>query len=737
MAYHQLIHRLLIGPVPSIMLVALLLVTQYLFSLATQHSPTLSPYYTHLLWLNIIGIVVLTVLISFNLIHLYRQHRRSKLETSLTWRLLGRFALVSIIPLLVIYYFSSQFLSRGIDSWFDIHIEQALDDALMLSQSSIESFKKDLVTKVEANAQQFETHNNTLEIIQLLDEQRESNDYQEISLIDLSGRVIASSQTDPTKLLPETLPESILGLLRREEQFSKIEPDESGGIRFRIVVPVYNLNPNIPTRILQVLQPLPNRYARLADNIEAATVGFAKLEYLREPLKFSFILTLTLIVLMTITMVVWIAIFLSRRLSAPLRELALGTESIAKGNYDTQLQVTSDDEFGILTESFNDMAKQVKLAQRKTQSAKKHAEEEHTYLDTVLRHLSSGVMAFDKRLHLRTANQATETILRIKLEEAESSPIKDLEAKFQWLSPITEMVQSCTDQKLEVSEQELTLYGPSGRQVLLCRITPLPVHGWFGGGCVVVFDDITTLIKVQRNAAWGEVARRLAHEIKNPLTPIQLSAERIRSKYLNQLPIEQRATLDRSTRTITQQVESLMQMVNEFANYARPVEMNPIEVDLNELIGDVIELHRNSQQVVNYHLELDGSIPMLMLDTGRLRQIMNNLIINALDALENSDDPTITITTTLAGKGDGWVEISIQDNGPGIPDNLLDQVFEPYVTSKPKGTGLGLAIVTRIVEELGGVIRAYNNSLGAMMTIALPYRLLASIQEKPDQKGKQ
>ncbi|MEE1539685.1 MAG: ATP-binding protein, partial [Arenicellales bacterium] len=204
-----------------------------------------------------------------------------------------------------------------------------------------------------------------------------------------------------------------------------------------------------------------------------------------------------------------------------------------------------------------------------------------------------------------------------------------------------------------------------------------------------------------------------------------------------QLPIEQRATLDRSTRTITQQVESLMQMVNEFANYARPVEMNPIEVDLNELIGDVIELHRNSQQVVNYHLELDGSIPMLMLDTGRLRQIMNNLIINALDALENSDDPTITITTTLAGKGDGWVEISIQDNGPGIPDNLLDQVFEPYVTSKPKGTGLGLAIVTRIVEELGGVIRAYNNSLGAMMTIALPYRLLASIQEKPDQKGKQ
>lgn len=725
MANNQIIRRFLTGPAPSIMLVALLLVTQYLFSLATQHSPELSPYYTLLLWLNIIGIVVLTVLITFNLIQLYRQHRRSKLGTSLTMRLLGRFALVSIIPLLLIYYFSAQFLSRGIDSWFDIHIEQALDDALMLSQSSIESFKKDLVTKVEANAQQFETHYQTLEIIRLLDEQRESNSYQEISLVNLSGRVIASSQLDPTRLLPETLPESILGLLRREEAYSKIEPDDSGGIRFRVVVPVYSLNPDIPTRILQVLQPLPNRYARLADNIEAATVGFAKLDYLREPLKFSFILTLTLIVLMTITMVVWIAIYLSRRLSAPLGDLALGTKSVASGNYETQLPVTSDDEFGILTESFNDMAKQVKLAQRKTQSAKKRAEEEHTYLDTVLRHLSSGVMAFDRRLHLRTVNQAAETILRVKLEEAESTQIDDLNAKYHWLSPITEMVQSCTDQKMEESEQELTLYGPSGRQVLLCRITPLPVHGWFGGGCVVVFDDITTLIKVQRDAAWGEVARRLAHEIKNPLTPIQLSAERIRSKYLTQLPEEQRSTLDRSTRTITQQVESLIQMVNEFANYARPVEMNPVEVNINELICDVIELHRSNRQVVNYQLELDDSIPMLMVDSGRLRQILNNLIINALNALKNREDPTIIIKTALTELGDDWIKITVQDNGPGIPDNLLDQVFEPYVTSKPKGTGLGLAIVTRIVEELGGVIRANNNAIGAMMTIALPYQLLA------------
>ena len=475
-----------------------------------------------------------------------------------------------------------------------------------------------------------------------------------------------------------------------------------------------------PSRVLQILYPLPLRYSRLGESVESASSEYDRLKYLRGPLTLSFVLSLTLITLMTLLMALWASIYLAQRMLAPLRDLAEGTRAVSRGDYDKILPVDSGDELGVLVDSFNRMTQEISRAQQNALESQRRAESEHAYLDTVLTHLSAGVLSFNGAQQLRTCNTAAARILDSDLAASIGQPINKLAALLPSASALFKAIQQGMEKRVPEWQREVSISGHEGRQILILSGTRVDSDE-LDTGHVVVFEDATELLKAQRDAAWGEVARRLAHEIKNPLTPIQLSAERIRNKYLSTLDAEQREILDRSTRTIVQQVEAMKTMVNAFSEYARPAPLQRITTDLNQLITDAVELFRSGTTAVTLRVEPDSNLESIEIDPNSFRQVLNNLIINSQDALAGKTG-TVVIRTEYAS-GTDTITLTVQDDGPGFDSDKMDRIFEPYVSSKEKGTGLGLAICRRIVEEHGGTIRASNaQPVGAAVIISLPLR---------------
>ena len=450
---------------------------------------------------------------------------------------------------------------------------------------------------------------------------------------------------------------------------------------------------------------------------------YKELAYLRESLKLSFSLTLSLVLLFGIMAALIAAFHTARRLVAPVADIARGTRAIAEGDYEQQLPLPKhDDELAFLVASFNTMTRRIAQARDEAASSQHQVETQRAYLETVLGSLSSGVMALDADGRVRTANQAALDILRVDLDDYLDRPLDDLAGAGPLLRQFVDAVWESLTPETKECREELTLYNSDGRQVLLCRGTPLVQPETEATGYVLVFDDITALIKAQRDAAWGEVARRLAHEIKNPLTPIQLSAERMRHKYLHTLPEEEAQVLDRATHTIVQQVEAMKEMVNAFSDYARAPDIEIARFDIDKLVHEVVDLYRAQESEVRIALTSDPTMPMIEADMGRVRQILHNLLRNAVEALENTEDACIDVHVGAAEiDGVDMVQIKVEDNGPGFQAGAVSQIFDPYVTTKPKGTGLGLAIVKKLVEEHVGTIRARNRKDGgAMINIRLP-----------------
>lgn len=720
MANRSLIKQLF-GPVPAILLSLLLLGALYLLVASVQNAEASAEIYSALLAVTLLGLVSLCALIIGNLWRLWRQRRANVLGSRLTLRLVGVFALLVVVPMSMLYYFAFQFLSKGIDSWFDVKVEQAVDNALLLGQTSLEVIKREALEEVRDAAARLKP-GSSRETVQLLNELRQRHGYQELTLYSESGRIIASSSQEAQSLILDTPDESILAQIRIGGEYVSLEPIDDGGQQLRVGVTVPHRAVGEPARVLQAVKLVPLRYARLAESIERASNQYKQMVISRGPLKYSLILSLTLVTLVAMLLAAWVAIFIARRMAAPLKDLAEGTRAVAEGNYRKELPVTSGDEFGVLVKSFNDMTRRINRAQSAARRSQREAEQQRAYLETILGHLSSGVLAFDRRHQLLTHNHTAGGILGIDLQSAEGETLADLQANFPQFEPLFAPIADAMERGLSEWQSEVAVFGAQGRQVLIVRGTQLPRTDHRFGGYVVVFDDVTDLIRAQRDAAWGEVARRLAHEIKNPLTPIQLSAERIRNKYLDKLKGDERATLDRATRTIAAQVESMKSMVNAFSSYAQPVSMQLRSVKLNQLVQDVVELHRQDERPIPVTFKLDPQLPALTADDGRLRQVLNNLLINARDALIHSEQPRIEITTrSYSDKDQNFVELVVEDNGPGIPDNMLERLFEPYVTTKERGTGLGLAIVKRIIEEHGGTIWAANlRPSGTRVVVRLP-----------------
>ncbi len=701
--------------------VLLWLFALWLLASAAQNSEKFEKWLPWILLVNITGMLTLSVLLAGKLARLVRDFRRHVPGSRLKGRTVAIFSALALAPIFVVYYFSLQFLSRGIDSWFELEVSQGLKDTRELSRAVLEVREREFLQHAQTVAHSLSALPD-FQLADSLDRERRDSTAIEFTVLGPQARIIATSSERPMDSLPVPATDEMMLQLRRGRPYVSLDMDAVGGYVIRAAAPMNDGSGS--GRVLIALYPVPLQLSQLADTVQRSYTQYANLVQLRRPLKSTFVLILSFVVLMSLIAAVYGAFFAAQRLVQPVQDLIAGTRAVAKGNYDTRLPLPGRDELGFLVTSFNDMTKRLGRAREETRRSQQAVEAERAGLAVILARLSTGVVSLEANLTVRTANQAASAILGVDLEAAIGKPfdesISDSALFSQFLSAIKQRLQpSYSDWR-----EQIELLSESGKRVLMCACTALPNDVGGAAGMVLVFDDITTLLQAQRDAAWGEVARRLAHEIKNPLTPIQLSAERMRRKFLGSMNAQDAQILERATHTIVAQVDAMKQMVNAFSEYARAPDMHFSPFDLNQLITEVVDLYRVQDSSADLKLRLSKDLPNISADRMRIRQILNNLVTNSLEALEGRVGASIEIETSVADDGarhGAAVAIVVTDNGPGFQRDLIGTVFDPYVTSKPKGTGLGLAIVKKIVEEHGGRIEADNQrSGGARVRILLP-----------------
>jgi nitrogen fixation/metabolism regulation signal transduction histidine kinase len=685
----------------------------YLMSEASSNTALFTQNYPLLLGLGGGLALGLMVLIVYQLLVLRRKLRERVFGSKLTLRLMVVFALMALIPGGLVYAISFQFLQRSIESWFDVRVDESLKGGINLARSALENSLKELEKKADAMAQALAS-SQAVEAA-TLNRLREQHSVEEATLMTPRGRIIAQSGSEPVALLPDLPGPNVLRQVRSQQKVSSIEAIGERGLYLRAIVPVNVLTIADDIRILQVLQRVPTSIAQDAQLVETGYKDYQVLLAARVGLKRIFGLTLTLAMLLTLFSALALAFVLSERLSAPLSALAEATRAIAKGDYSKLNPVKSRDEFGILTQSFNTMTRQIADATEAMERNQQQLENSKTYLESILSNLTSGVLTFDERLYVKTMNAAATGILAVPTGAFHGLKLSEWPRHVQSVAPFAEIaLRQFASSGLRQWEEQMEYRRADGQRTLLIRGTQLGTRG--ESGYVVVFDDITHLIQAQRDAAWGEVARRLAHEIKNPLTPIQLSAERLQQKLQDKLPDAEADILKRATGTIVTHVAALKGMVDDFTQYAHASRMNAKAVSLNELVREVLVLYEAMGVAIEPRLA--ESVPAIYADPAMLRQVLHNLFQNAIDALTGVENPRILVTTSL---GTGGVLLTVRDNGTGIAEGVMGRIFEPYVTTKPKGTGLGLAIVKKIVDEHHGRILVENvKPHGATVSIVLP-----------------
>ena len=671
-----------------------------LFLLATASGDTalLEQHYPLLLGLNAAMAALLAALVIYQLVTMARRYRARVFGARLTLRLLARFAALALVPGLLVYAVSVQFLTRSIESWFDVKVETALEGGLNLGQQAIDQMMVELQAKARAMTLEL-SERSSAQLPSRLERLRAQVGVEEAVVITASGRLIASASYDVTRLVPELPGRELLRQARANRGYTAVDLAAGRPTALRVVVLLDSGGLADEARFLQLRNSVPASFARSAEAVEAAYRDYRELAISREGLKRIYVVTLTFALLMALFAAVAIAVTQSNLLAEPLANLAQATQAVARGDFSRRAPVTSRDELGVLTESFNSMTRQLEDARHGVESNRAALEAAKAHLENILANLSAGVLVFDHELQLTISNHGAHEILGSELETfAARMGGRFLEQ------------DAAEDWQLDLSLKD-------GKTVH-ARGARLPQAT--GGGYVVVFDDITPIIAAQRATAWAEVARRLAHEIKNPLTPIQLSAERLEMKLGERLSREDAETLRRATGTIVSQVAALKAMVDDFRDYARLPAPEPSRLDLNGLVRDVLALYETSKVPITK--KLAAELPAVWADGTQIRQVIHNLVQNAQDALEHARQgvgvAAIEVRTELAGDK---VRLAVSDNGGGFPEEMMARIFEPYVTTKPRGTGLGLAIVKKIVDEHHGSVAIENRpSRGASVSVLLP-----------------
>jgi nitrogen fixation/metabolism regulation signal transduction histidine kinase len=698
----------LLRVIPAVALVVLLLMALYLVSSVEQEATQLG---RAALWIFIsagLALLILMVVIAGRLWRLVQRLRQGQPGARLTARLVAIFVALSLPPVLVLYLFALEFISETIPGWLDVDTGTALQESIGLGQQFIDNRTREASGQLAALAQTLAVDDEDRLFRQLLREVSSAGP-TELALLDESGRARLHVHIDPSRLTADLPRQFALGQALQTGQYSALEPTESG-LAVRGLVRLEGLEVGAERLLLQGLYPLPADFAARAERIERAYFEFQNVAFLRDRLQQSLILILSLVLLITVLMAIVLGFNAARRLSAPIRDLAAATDELAAGHFPEQLPVTSRDELGFLVESFNTMTHE--LAASRTA-----LETQRRYLEVVLGRLSAGVMVVDQHGTLTALNESAARILQLDIDHDHGVTLHQLIERRPDLRALLVLLDRQRQAPAIDWRREIQLGGSDRPLVLVCRGTDLPSPT---GGHVMVFDDVTVLDEAQREAAWAEVARRLAHEIKNPLTPIQLAAERLQIKLHPVLGDADAQLLSRATDTIRAQVSALKQLVDAFGDYAHPKPPRFAPLQMADLVRSVAELYGSAELPVQFVFDLADDLPELVADAGRLRQVLINLITNAREA-HPTGQPRIHIVVTI--QEEGGIRLTIGDDGPGIDATLRERIFEPYVTSKPGGTGLGLAIVRRIVEEHGGQIDiSHSDGAGTTVIIDLPKR---------------
>jgi nitrogen fixation/metabolism regulation signal transduction histidine kinase len=703
------------------------LVLAFLLSFATN-SPTLyERHYLWLFWVNVTVAGLLALVIGIASLRLLVRLRRRKFGSRLLVKLAAIFALVGVIPGVLIYTVSFQFVSRSIESWFDVKVEGALDAGLNLGRGTLDARVKEVGDRTRAAAERLtETGSNLRPLA--LERLREQLEAQDIAVVGAAGQMLFATGGASASLLPDRPSPIMLRQARMSRVASQLEGlDEdnpaavrSARIRALALIPSRDIALGEQERFLLVTQLLPPSLAANALAVQSAYREYQQRALARDGLRRMYIGTLTLALVLAVFAAVLLAALLGHQLARPLLLLAEGVRQVAEGDLGVKPVFASRDELGGLTRSFAEMTQQLADARSLVQRSVAQVEGARAELQTILDNLTAGVMVFDARGRIDTVNPGAARILRRPLATYRRHRLADVPGLDDFGIAIDQRFELHSSPEAADSDpwqDSFELELPDARSAERSTVTLL-VRGALmpQGARLLVFDDITDVVSAQRSLAWSEVARRLAHEIKNPLTPIQLSAERIQVKLESKLSGADQLMLTRSVATIVNQVQAMKALVNEFRDYARLPAAQLVPLDLNALVSEVLALYATAQEGGRLSADLGADLPTILGDGTQLRQVIHNLVQNALDAVAERSDGRVRVNTEAARNDRGEpraVRLQVIDNGPGFPDKVLKRAFEPYVTTKSKGTGLGLAVVKKIADEHGARIRIANLGFAA------------------------
>lgn len=692
---------------------SLLLAALFLVAGVEQESSRLGRITLFVISLTGVALLVLLITIGRRLLRLLAELRAGVPGARLRTRLVGVFIALALAPVVIVFLFSIEFLENTIDGWFDTGAEPALADSIKLGQLFLDLRTRQARDDLNRIAERLPSSDDEDARLDYLYRRISSVGPVELSVLGRSGRVEALVHIDPQQLVADLPSAFALSQAVDGQEYSAAE-SATNGLRIRALTPIDTGPGGQPQRVLQGIFPLPAEFAELAGNIETAYFRYDNAAFLRQRLKQSLVLILSLVLGVTALLAILLGFNAARRLVRPIRDLALATETLRAGGRPETLNVESRDELGFLVESFNNMTDELFRTRQELES-------QRHYLETLLARLSAGVIAFNAERRLTASNRSASDILGLPLEDWHDQDLASLAQGVPELKPLVDAIARRMAGPGSVWREEIKLERAERTVALVCRGSTMPDPERGQPGHVVVFDDVTMLDQAQRQAAWAELARRLAHEIKNPLTPIRLAAERLQIKLEGALDEDRAQLLQRATRTIIHQVDALRNMVDAFGDYARPGHSRREPLDINALIESVVELWSTGDSGVRFELQLNHDARRPLGDAGQFQQILNNLVQNAREAHADGC-PTLMIRTRVVDIDDQeLLRIDIDDDGPGFEPEMLTRVFEPYVSSKPRGTGLGLAICQRIIDLMGGRIESSNvPGGGARIRIELP-----------------
>jgi nitrogen fixation/metabolism regulation signal transduction histidine kinase len=724
------------------LLVLLGVVLLVLLTQATSNRDRYGLYYERLILINGVVALLLLVTIAWGSLRLLMRWRKRQFGARLLVKLAAIFAFVGLLPGTLIYFVSYQFVSRSIESWFDIKVEGALAAGLSLGRATIDTLSVDAGKQARSAAQQLIDVNDELAPV-VLERLREQTSATDVVLWSATGRAVASAGQSRFQINPVSPGQAVLRDVRARgsvQTVEGLEESNTGGdkavIKALALVPRMELRLDTEPRILQLTLPLPPTLVTNALDVQIANREYQERALAREGLRRMYIGTLTLSLFMAVLGAIVLAVLLGNQLARPLLMLAMGVRQVAAGDLRPKLTLQSRDELGGLTRSFADMTQQLADARKAVEQTLEQLESARGNLQTILDNLTAGVIVMRSDGQIVSSNPGATRVLRVPVAAHEGQALSSLPGLDLFaqgvLTQFAQLGAEAEGYAIDHWQKSFDIHaagqGLSETSVtLVARGAVLPDGMW-----LLVFDDISEIVSAQRAQAWGEVARRLAHEIKNPLTPIQLSAERLQRRLADRLEPADQALLDKSVRTIADQVDAMKRLVNEFRDYARlpAAELRP--TDLNDLLQDLASLYprddQDAHKGVAVRLEADPACPPILADAQQLRQVVHNLVQNAQDAAEAARahrQPRVCIRTEwLAGRRQ--VRLTVQDSGEGFAPTILRRAFEPYVTTKVKGTGLGLAVVKKIADEHGARIELSNieqdgQTLGAK--VSLSFRL--------------